>query len=236
MRAQDLGSTVARLQAGLTPGSHAANPDPNPTASAHVPVLLLALRGGGGPGSPAARASELPRADVPARGPPSPEAPARLRLGQGSRPSGGARTASRLPWMLGADRDPGFPSGGQSPAAGPEVDGLANNDRALGAGECTSDAGASAPACLAAACNLRTCSDDEDMEVRVYVQPCNLRICSNNEDMETRVCVLTLQPCARAPSMRTWRRASPPCCRPGGAAVVCWLRLRIHGLHNQLVL
>lgn len=156
-RAQDMGSTVARIQAGLSPGSEAANPDPNPTPPARVPALLLALRGVDEPSSP--------RAEVPARGPSSPEPPARLRLGQGARPSGGARTASRLPWVLGADPDPGSLGGGKGPAADSDAapPSCANT---LGAGECMSHADAAAPACLAAACNLRTCSDDEDMEAR----------------------------------------------------------------------
>ena len=173
VRAQDLGSTVARFQAGLSPGSHAASPDPNPTPPARVPALLLALRGKDGPSSPRAGASEPPRAEVPARGPSSPEPPARLRLGQGSRPSGGARTASRLPWVLGADPDPGPLNDGKGPAADPAA-APPSGDAAPGASESMSRASAAAPACLAAACHLRTCSDDEDMEAR---KPGRLQFC-----------------------------------------------------------
>ena len=173
VRAQDLGSTVARFQAGLSPGSHAANPNPNPTPPARVPALLLALRGRDGPSSPRAGAWEPPRAEVPARGPSSPEPPARLRLGQGSRPSGSARTASRLPWVLGADPDPGSLDGGRSPAADPAA-APPRCDAALGAGEGMSHANAAAPVCLAAACHLRTCSDDEDIEAR---KPARLQFC-----------------------------------------------------------
>ena len=169
VRAQDLGSTVARFQASLLPGSHAANPNPSPSQRAHVPALLIALRGGDGSSSPRAGVPEAPGAELPARGPSSPEPPARLRLGQGARPSGGARTASRLPWVLGAEPDPGSLDGGKGPAADPDA-APPSCGKALGTGECTRNAHVAAPACPAAACHLLTCSDDEDMEARQHAR------------------------------------------------------------------
>ena len=165
VRAQDLGSTIARFQDALSPGPCAANPDPDLTPPAEVPALLLALRGGDGRSSPRARAPGAPQAEVPATGPASPEPPAR-RSGLGSRPAGGARMASRLPWVLGADPDPGSQGGGQDPAAVCDAGVPCSGGGAPGAGGCASAADPAAPACLAPACNLRTCSDDEDLEVR----------------------------------------------------------------------
>jgi len=112
---------------GLTSRFHAAvSPGPAPAPGAPAPALLLALR----PGSPGAAApgSDAARA--------------------------GARTASRLPWVLGAD------AGLQGPREH-------RVDAASAAAGCAADAGAAVPAPVSpvGACRLRTCSDDEDLEV-----------------------------------------------------------------------
>ena len=155
---QELDSIAAGFQAALSPAPRpAACSSPDPGAAATLPALLLALR-----------ASDSSPGEPPVTVPPP-------GLGSSTRQRCvGGRTAARLPWVLGAD--PGLQGVEESMLPNPPVSAghhsLAPGEPGFAGAPVSAALGepVAAPVSPPAACRLRTCSDDEDMEVPLPLQ------------------------------------------------------------------